>query len=269
MFTSTAEIVIVFMCNFALGFYYIYSNTQEACFTTGILTLECVVNYFNSMAVMRYCNLVRVLQVRYKHINKYLSSYVNVSRKINCATNDNRLQGYGRGLREENIITLLVSSRNSRSINLIQFRSLRIIFSEVNHIIRLINEDCGMSVLAATIWMLVSIVLVVFFTLLDPEYGAYTGIGYLVFSFGLLTKLASSCHTAGSENNISKFLVQKLLLDDTLHPKDIEELKMLSFQLNSTTAEYSAYGFFVLNLPFLCSVIGVIISYIMIIVQLK
>jgi hypothetical protein len=154
-------------------------------------------------------------------------------------------------------------------MNAVQFRSFRIIFSELNHIIRLINEDYGISVLAATIWILVSVVLVVFFTLLDTEYGAYTGICYLVSSSCLLTKLASSCHTAGSENDVSKFLVQKLLLDNTLQPKDIEELKMLALQLNSTTTEYSAYGFFVLNLQFLCSVIGVIISYIVIIVQIK
>jgi hypothetical protein len=142
-------------------------------------------------------------------------------------------------------------------------------FSELNHIIRLINEDNGISVLAVTIWLLVSIVLVVFFTLLDAEDSTYRGIGYLVNSLCLLTKLASSCHTAGSETDVSKFLVQKLLLDDTLQPKDAEELKMFALQLNSTTTEYSAYGFFVLDLPFLCSVIGVIISYIVIIVQIK
>jgi hypothetical protein len=170
---------------------------------------------------------------------------------------------------EGNKINLCVSSRNPRNVNAIQFRSLRIIFSEINHIIRLINEDYGISVLAATIWLLVSIVLVVFFTLLEAEHGAYAGILYLLSSLCFLTKLASSCNRAASENDDSKFLVQKLLLHNTLQPKDIEELKMLAFQLNSTTAEYSACGFFVLNLPFLCSVIGVIISYIVIIVQIK
>jgi hypothetical protein len=131
------------------------------------------------------------------------------------------------------------------------------------------NEDYGICVLTATIWILVSVVLAVFFLLLDSECNAYTGIGYLISSLYFLIKLASTCHTAGSENDVSKFLVQKLLLDNTLQPKDTEELKMLALQLNSITTEYSAYGFFTLNLSFLCSVIGVIISYIMIIVQIK
>jgi hypothetical protein len=108
----------------------------------------------------------------------------------------------------------------------------------------------------------------VFFALQDAEDG-YAGIGFLVFYLCLLTKLAFSCHTAESEIDVSKFMVQKLLLDNSLQPGDSEELKVLALQLNSTTTEYSAYGFFVLNLQFLCSVIGVIISYIVIVVQIK
>jgi hypothetical protein len=146
---------------------------------------------------------------------------------------------------------------------------LRIIFSEINYVVRLINEEYGISVLVATIWLLVSVVLAVFFALLDTQYNGYTSIGYLATCLCLLIMLAFACHTAGSENDVSKFLVHKLLLDNTLQPKDIEELKMLAFQLNSTTTEYSAYGFFALNLPFLCSVIGVIVSYIVIILQIK
>ncbi|PNF19713.1 hypothetical protein B7P43_G15307 [Cryptotermes secundus] len=269
MFTSIAEIVIVLMYQLALSFYYISTNTQEACFTNVLLSLECLITYSNITIVLRYCNLVRVMQERFKRINKHLSSYDNVSCIINCVTNGNRMQGHSKCFGDRNAVNLCVSSRNSRSINATEFRSLRITFSELNHVIRLINEDYGISVLAATIWILVTMVLMVFFTLQEAEYGAYSGIGYLFSSLCLLTKLSSSCHTAGSEIGVSKFLVQKLLLDSTFQPKDSEELKMLALQLNSTTTEYSAYGFFILNLQFLCSVIGVIISYIVIIVQIK
>jgi hypothetical protein len=269
MFTSIAEIVISLMIHVPMSFYYISLNAQETCLSTVPLSLECVINYCNIMIVLRYCNLVRVLQERYKYINKYLSSYVNVSCTINCVTNRNRARGHSRYFGEGNEINLCVLSRNSRSITAIELRSLRIIFSEINYAVRLINEEYGISVLVATIWLLVSVVLMVFFTLLDAEYGGYTGIGYLASCLCLLIMLAFACNAAGSENDVSKFLVHKLLLDNTLHPKVIEELKMLALQLNSTTTEYSAYGFFALNLPFLCSVTGVIVSYIVIIVQIK
>jgi hypothetical protein len=269
MFTAIAEIIIVLVNNVAMSLYYILSKTQELSFTTLVQSLDCVVTYCNTMTVMQYCNLVRVIQERYKYVNKHLSSYVNVSCSNNCVRSNIPVHGYSGCLRARNEISSFASSRNCRSIKAIRLRSLRVIFSELNHIKRLFNEDCGIPVLATTMWMLVNIVLVAFFTLLDSEYGTYTGIVSLISSLYLLTKLASSCHTAGSENDLSKLLVQKLLLDDTLEPKDIEELKMLSLQLNTSTVEYSAYGFFVLNLQFLCSVIGVIISYFVIIVQIK
>jgi hypothetical protein len=265
MFISIAEIVILLLFNAATTFYYLYSNAEEECYSTLLLSLESVIIVCNTAIVMQYCNLVRMMHERFKRVNKYLSSDVNA----NCVTGDIAALGYSIYLGAGNKINLCVTSRNSRSNKAIHIRSLRVIFSELNHTIRLINEDCGMAVLAVTMWMLVSAVFVVFFTLLDSEYDAFNGIGYLMTCLWLLTKLAISCQTAGSEIDASKFFVQKLLLDDALHPKDIEELQMLSVQLNSTTAEYSAYGFFSLNLPFLCSVIGVIISYIVIIVQMK
>jgi hypothetical protein len=269
MFISIAEIVILLLFNAAASFCYIYSTEEGECYTLILLSLECVFIVCNTMAVMRYCNLVRMLKERYNGTNKYLSSLVSVSCSADCVTSDFATQGHSIWLRAGNRMRLCVSSRNSRSNKVIHFRSLRVIFSELNHTIRLINEDCGMPVLAVTMWMLVSAVFVVFFILLSSEYWAYTGICYLMTVLCLLTKLSTSCHTSVSEIDASKFFVQKLLLDDALHPKDMEELQMLSVQLNSTTAEYSAYGFFVLNLPFLCSVIGVIISYIVIIVQMK
>jgi hypothetical protein len=269
MFTSIAEIVILLLFSTATSFYYIYSTEQEECYTTVVQSLECIFTFSNIMAVMRYCNLVLLLHKRFKRVNKYLSSDVNVTCIGSYVADDTPALGHSTCLRAGRKISLYVSSRNPRSNKAIHFYSLRVIFSELNHAIRLINEDCGIPVLATTMWMLVSAVFVVFFTLLDSEHGAYGGISYLMIALCLLTKLSTSCHTAGSEIDASKFFVQKLLLDDALHPKDIEELQMLSVQLNSTTAEYSAYGFFVLNLPFLCSVIGVIISYIVIIVQMK
>jgi hypothetical protein len=116
-------------------------------------------------------------------------------------------------------------------------------------------------VLAVTCWILVGVISVIFFTLLDSEYGEGAGVGNTIFHLVLLISISSTCHRAASENDKSKLLVQKLLLEDDLTPEDITELKLLSFQLNNTPVQYSACGLFVLNLPFFCSVTGAIISY--------
>jgi hypothetical protein len=172
-------------------------------------------------------------------------------------------------VRQENVSTVRVSPIYFKSFNGSQFRFLRIILSELNCVVSLINETFGISVLAFTCWLLVSIIIALFFTLFELEDGHYGSLVYLIVYFILLIRISSICHTAGSENDTSKLLVQKLLLEDDLNPQDITELKFLSLQLTNTPVQYSAFWLFVLNLSFLCSVTGVIISYMLLVVQLK
>jgi hypothetical protein len=76
MLTSIAEIVIVFVANIASSWYYIHTSTSEACFATCLATIECVVNYLNTMVIVNYCKLVRVTHERYKHMNRHLASCI-------------------------------------------------------------------------------------------------------------------------------------------------------------------------------------------------
>jgi hypothetical protein len=202
-------------------------------------------------------------------MNRHLASCIGHASTNNCVKYGNRWQEQSRFTSQGNIFSLRVSPRDFRSFNGLQFRYLRNIQNELNYIVSLINENYGVSVLAVTCWVLVCLITAIFFTLLDSEYGEGAGVGNMIFYVVLLISISSTCHRAASENDKSKLLVQKLLLENDLTPKDITELKLLSFQLNNTPVQYSACGIFVLNLPFLCSVTGVIISYIIIIVQLK
>jgi len=78
---------------------------------------------------------------------------------------------------------LRVSSIYYRSFNGSHFRSLRNILSELNNVVSLINEIYGISVLRFTFWLLVSIIIVLFFTLLELEAGQYGNIGCMIVSF--------------------------------------------------------------------------------------
>ena len=269
MLVSVAEIVTVFVVNFLSSWLYISSNKLEICFTTCLITMERVATYLNSMAVIHYCKLVRVTHDRYKQINRRLSSCLSHAYTNNCEEHNNILRQRRVLVTQENILTSRVSPIYFRSCNGLQFRSLRNILSELNYITSLINKTYGISVLAVTCWLLVSNVIMIFFILYELEEGQYASFIYLISYYILLIDISSACDTAVSENGKSKFLVQKLLLEDDLTPKDISELKFLSLQLNDTLVVYSACGLFVLNLSFLCSVTGVIISYMIIMVQLK
>jgi hypothetical protein len=171
-------------------------------------------------------------------------------------------------VRQENVSTLRVSPIYYRSFNGSHFRSLRNILCELNCVVSLINETYGISALVFTFWLFVSIILVLFMTLFELEDGEYGSLGYLIYTYILLIRITSTCHTTGSESDMSKLLVQTLLLQEDLKSYDITELKFLSFQLENTP-QYSACGLFELNLSFLCSVTGIMISYVILDFQLK
>jgi hypothetical protein len=63
--------------------------------------------------------------------------------------------------------------------------------------------------------------------------------------------------------------VQKLLLLGNCRNECVKELKMFSVQLQEMTIEYTACGFFLLNLSLFTGVVSVIASYIIVMVQIS
>jgi hypothetical protein len=264
MFTSIAEILIIFAVLTTLNIYYVYLYADDICYR-GIVPLECVARYLSTMVVIQFTNLVRIVQQRYIYINNYLSSCISNSFRISSLSDDN---GSGGSVLVGNIATMYILSRYAKRNGAQKFHSLRIILSELNYIVLLINGYYGVSVLALTTWILVTAIVLVLASVED-SFASYVSAGYFIYTFFLLFKMAASCHGAASESDVSKLLVQKLLLDPKLETKCIEELKKFSALLNTTKVEYSACGFFVLGFPFLCSVFGSIFSYIIIMIQLN
>jgi hypothetical protein len=233
-----------------------------------IVSLESVVRYFNTTVVIQFINMVRILKKRYTYVNKYLSNCISNSVEVNSKTKDNTVGEYSGSVTEGNTVNIYVSSRNVRRASVVKIYSLRGVFSELNYIVCLMNEHYGVTVLALTTWTLVTAVVLVLASVED-NFLTYASAAYFIYSFILLLKMTVSCHGAASESDVSKLLVQKLLLDANLETKCVTELKMFSDLLNTTKVEYSGCGFFVLNLPFLCSAFSMIFSYIIIMIQLK
>jgi hypothetical protein len=268
MITSIVEMVILFMVLTSLNIWYIYLHADDISYRV-VVTLECVVRYFNTTVVIQFINMVRILKKRYTYVNNYLSNCISNSVEVNSKTKDNIVGEYSGNVTEGNTVNILyVSSRNVRRASVVKIYCLRGVFSELNYIVFLINGYYGVTVFALTTWTLVTAIVLVLASVED-NFLTYASAGYFIYSFILLLKMTVSCHGAASESDVSKLLVQKLLLDDNLETKCVTELKMFSDLLNTTKVEYSGCGFFVLNLPFLCSAFSMIFSYIIIMIQLK
>jgi hypothetical protein len=92
---------------------------------------------------------------------------------------------------------------------------------------------------------------------------------YVIAFMVLLLKVTFFCHTATNDARSSRILVQKLLLGGNCRIECVKELKMFSLQLQAMKNEYTACGFFSLNLKLFASIVSVIASYIVILVQIK
>jgi hypothetical protein len=63
--------------------------------------------------------------------------------------------------------------------------------------------------------------------------------------------------------------VHKLLLQDDMAADSVHQLQLFSFQLLSSKMEFSAAGLFSVDLPYLYSSIAAIITYFVMLVEIK
>jgi hypothetical protein len=88
------------------------------------------------------------------------------------------------------------------------------------------------------------------------------------FSMSLMTIMAVSCSLAVSECENSPVLVQKIMLRNDIDSETLKELEKMFTQFKAMKIGFSACGMFRIDLSFLCGIIGVTLSYLVIVSQL-
>jgi gustatory receptor len=84
-----------------------------------------------------------------------------------------------------------------------------------------------------------------------------------------ILSITASCFAAGNEARRTGTVVHKLLLSQTLLRDTSTELRLFSAQLLSNKVEFSAGGFFPINLSLVYSMVGAATTYIIILIQVK
>jgi hypothetical protein len=87
------------------------------------------------------------------------------------------------------------------------------------------------------------------------------------FCVSLITALAVSCSLAVGECNHSPVIVQKIILRDDIDGEIVKELEKMFIQLQAMKIGFTACGLFNLDLPFLCGIFGVTLSYLFVTAQ--
>jgi len=97
------------------------------------------------------------------------------------------------------------------------------------------------------------------------------GVAHVLFAItcSVFFKVRFYCHTSTKEARPSRILVRNLLIEGNCRNESVEMLKMFPLQLQAMINQYTACGFFAPNLRIFASVVSVIASYIIIVVQIK
>jgi hypothetical protein len=252
---------------------YLYLTAGEPYYIMIILTISYVPDICNSLILFQFVNLVFMMKQRYRHLNKRITNWINwaVSRPIYLDKEDDRRRQTA-GAVDHGILTpVCVSSVGNIEGTLKQtdIHLLRQIHNELYDITCLINDTYGIPILATMCWMLTGVLFCLCEGLVNFKgvglgdvlfVGTYTALFFMVTFF---------CHTATNEARSSRILVEKLLLEGNCRNECVKQLKMFSLQLQAMKTEYNTCGFFSLNLRLFASVVSVIVSYFIIMVQIK
>ena len=274
MFNIISEFILLTVFPSSLIIYIIYQlRNEEHYIICATLMILCFSYICNISILMQFLNLVFMVKQRYGHLNKRLTTWINgtVSRPTSVKKKSERCFGSARTVDHMIITPLRVSSVGNIEGTLRQtdIHWLRQIYSELYDITCLINDTYVIAILALMCWMLTGMLCSLYEVVVNFKGWGITNIVYAIIFIVFLFKVTFYCHTATNEARSSRIVVQKLLLEGNCRNECVKEFKMFSLQLQEMTNDFNACGFFSVNLKLFVSVVSAIVSYIIIMVQIK
>lgn len=255
-----------------LGFlqcYNVYSFYDGTLWGIVVMMSENFSYLLNTLVTIQFVNAVLMLKKRYARVNRLLRDPeyrnmwfgVKVS-EILVVSNNTALKRPEKGEEEE------------------LFRALRVIHCELHEAVTLVMSNYGFPIFMATFWIFITIVFVLYYGLFylqvvissptsSEQHEVVLSLCWCVFCIALLISVTLTCHVTTQEANLTLMLVQKLVLCCDLQNDAVKELTDFSTQLSNMRIEFSASGFFTLNLSFLYAMTGVICSHIIILASLN
>ena len=213
-----------------------------------------------------------MVKQRYRHLNKRLNNWINEtdSRSI-CSKKENKRRSQSHMAVDHGIINPLCVSNFGNIEGRLQHADI-CLFREIHsdlYITCLVDDFFGIPILATMCWMFTGVLCCLYEALFKFKEWGVTDIAYAITCSALVFKVTLFCHTATNEARTSSILVQKMLLLGNCRFECVEEPKMFSLQLQIMTNQYTACGFFSLDLRLFTTVVSLIVSYIVIMIQIK
>jgi hypothetical protein len=268
-----SQIIILTVIQSALTSYYVYAVAGELYYTIVVEVIGCISDICSTLFLFQFVNLVFIVKQRYIHLNKRLSNWiiVTMSRQISMMEENETCIRFHRTVGHVNANLVSVSNVGNIEATITQsdIHSLQQIFIKLYDVISLINDTYGVPILASLCWLVAGALCNLYEALNSVGMWRVVNMTYTIMLSALFFIVTYFCHTAANEAFSSGILVQKLLVEGNCRNECVNSLKMFSFQLQVMKIEYTACGFFSVNLSLFVSVVSVIVSYIVIMVQIK
>jgi hypothetical protein len=256
---------------FQISHYYKYPKRSFLVYYT--LLIEKVGEISVFFMVIKFTTVVLILRQRYKHVNKMFDFPSDIWREREKSSERNVLL-------LEDVQSCVMSSHTTKKGRR-QILELRQIYSKLHDTVQLVNSYFVVPVLMFTFFMFMSVVHLLYLCVWmfgsalkvgqqPVEYIMYIG-AFIWCGFCVLCVLiiGLSCQSTTEEYNNAQIVVEKLMLRCGLGCETVNELRLLSQQLNNMKISFTAGGFFTLDLPFVHSFVCVICTYVVIQAQFQ
>ena len=264
-----------------------------------------VCNFIKNVTIMQFVNLVSLLKQKFKILNSYHGSDENPTQH----SNDNNLweillqtprfrnedtwkddalqiQAFYRALNRRRYSNIIMQDCTNITIQnswlhkeKLRFRALRIIWDVLCDISSSVNSMYGLQILLFTVSAFIKITanlsyaIISLYTKDSANANLYRDeilpIILALMEFLQMFWIAASCSATSEEANRTVTLLQKLLLLPELHPATAAEIQMFLQQVKDRKPNFKAWDFFTINYGLLCTTVGTIATYLMILVQMQ
>lgn len=262
------EVALLVFVNGVTTMIYVYVMYDASALSILVPVLESLGCMCNSLMITQFVSLVMLLRHICKCMNRDLRSCCDI---LEDSSRYSITRSHPGGVAT---FRPAASLRN-------QIHGLRIAYSRLCTVTRFVASYYGLPNLLGASWLFMSIVSILYTTLYLFTNGAHPkgtaerysdiscSVSWCIYCGILITAMAMSCHLVGDETAKMMFHTQKLLLHTDLGKETGKELKKFCSQLKYLKLEFTAFGFFTLNLPFLNAFISTCFVYFVIMFQLK
>ena len=301
MWMQVTSLAFVLFIVYANDFVCMYSNFIIGLFATAIY----VCNFIRNVTIMQYVNLISLLKQKFMILNNYFASDENSTqyrtnnnlwevllRTPSFRNEDNwkydalHIEALYQALNSRHYGNIIMQDSSNISIQnswlhkeKLRCRALRVIWGVLCDISSSVNSMYGLQILLCIVSGFIEITTNLSYTIIALKVKEFTNVIHYhqvvtpviwaLMEFLLLFWMAATCSAACGEADRSVTLLQKFLLLPELHPATTAEIQLFLQQVRDRKPKFTAWDFFTINFRLLGSIVGAIITMLVILVEME